>query len=384
MRTLALALSTLVSLPLLLAASPARAGEPSSDASAADEVEGDPSAQQELAQPPPKAKSKSKSKTKSKSKSKSKSRNDEACDHRSPIYWHVVEPGEHLGLIAGKYGVLSKDIVALNPALAKNPDHIRVGQKLAICPEIPPREVDVLEHVVASGETFNAIAIAHGLSPEELLAQQEGALADPNKLRVGTTLRIVSVGEIVPGFEPEPPQKGKLVHARKLPQNDAYYIKRPHNAYGTPHTVKMIGQVVARYEKRAKGGPLLRMGDISRKGGGPLQGHRSHQEGKDFDIGLVLKGKLADRMHFSGATKHNVDLRRTWILIEEFIATGEVRVIYLDYEVQKWLYEWAKDNGVSEKKLDEYFQYPRGIGRRHGIIRHWKGHKNHLHVRFKI
>jgi hypothetical protein len=362
---------------LALAGTNARAAEEpdsSDDASkktpADDESEGDPS---EV--PPPKPRKSA--------RKRDKQRNAEACDHRSPMYWHVVEPGEHLGLIAGLYGVMSKDIIALNPDLATNPNHIRVGQKLAVCPEIPPRERLEFDYEVKPGDTFNQIAHVHGLAPDELLALQGDKLRDPNKLRVGHALHIVAVGEIVPGFEPEPPQPGRLSNARKLPDHKIYTIKRDHNVYGTARTIRLIGQVADRYAKRADGGPKLRIGDISKAGGGPLGGHLSHQEGNDLDIGLVLGGDAANRLHFSGANADNLDLRRTWILIEEFIATGEVRVIYLDYEVQALLYEYAKQNGVSKAKLDEYFQYPRGTGRTRGLIRHWRGHKNHLHVRFR-
>jgi len=377
-------LTTLFTLTALcLAPSGAVAGESKAETKSSasdDEVEGDPSAATEAKS---KSKSSKKSKTKTKTKSKTKTRNDELCDFRTPIHWHVIEPGEHLGLIAGQYGILSADLIATNPALADNPDHIRAGQKLAVCPELPPRETVIETHEVAAGETFNAIAYAHELSPDELLAMQDGKLRDPDKLRVGDELRIVTVGDILIGFEPDEPARGKLVHSRKLPEHEAYTIKRPHLAYGTPRTIKLIGKVVERYQRRVPGGPKLRMGDISKSSGGPLTGHLSHQEGRDIDIGLVLEGKLANRLHFSGATPENIDLRRTWTLIEEFIATGEVKVIFLDHKVQELLYEWCKANGVPQKKLDEYFQYPRGPHRGHGIVRHWDGHRNHIHVRFR-
>jgi hypothetical protein len=345
------------------------------DVAAEDEHEGDPGEA-------PKPKSK-KSKKAKKDKDRDKSRNDEACDFRSPIHWHVVEAGEHLGVIAGRYGVLSKDLIALNPKLADNPNHIRVGQKVAVCPDIPPHEIVTLEHVVAPGETFNEIAFANDLTPTELLEMQSGRLRDPNKLRVGDRLELVVVGDILPGFEPEEPQPGRLVNARKLPNHDAYTIKRAHNVYGTARTIKLIGKVVDGYRRRAPGGPKLRIGDISKDGGGPMSGHLSHQEGRDVDIGLILQGELADHLHFSGASADNIDLTRTWTLIEEFIATGEVRFIFLDYEMQRVLYEHAKQIGVPKTTLDEYFQYPRGVGRNHGIIRHWRGHRNHIHVRFR-
>lgn len=358
---------------LALSSLTAEAAEPDPGASdgstEADESEGDPG---EVPVEPRKSK-----------KKRDKARNDEACDYRSPLHWHVVEAGEHLGLIAGLYGVMSKDLVALNPKLADNPNFVRVGDKLAVCPEIPPREIIELEYDVGPGDTFNKIAYEHGLAPDELLALQGDKLRDPNKLRIGHKLHIVTVGEILPGFEPEPPQPGRLSNSRRLPDHHAYTIKRKHNVYGTARTVRLLGQVVDRYVKRADGGPKLRIGDISKDGGGPLAGHLSHQEGNDVDIGLVLTGELANRLHFSGASEDNIDLERTWILIEELVATGEVRVIYLDYQVQSLLYEHARKRGVSKSKLDEYFQYPRGTGRTRGLIRHWRGHKQHIHVRFR-
>jgi LysM repeat protein len=365
--------SLLLPLALVLSSLTAEAAEPQpgADDPAAeyDESEGDPSEQ-------PVTRRKS-------TKKRDKQRNDEACDYRSPIHWHVVQAGEHLGLIAGLYGVMSEDLVALNPKLADNPNFIRVGDKLAVCPEIPPREIVEFEYEVKPGDTFNKIAHENGLAPQELLDLQDGKLRDANRLRIGHKLRIVTVGEILPGFEPEPPQPGRLSNGRRLPDHQAYTIKRKHHVYGTSRTIRLLGQVVDRYVKRADGGPKLRIGDISKDGGGPLAGHLSHQEGNDVDIGLVLTGELADRLHFSGASANNIDLHRTWILIEELIATGEVRVIYLDYEVQALLYEYAQKNGVSRAKLDEYFQYPRGTGRTRGLIRHWRGHQNHLHVRFR-
>lgn len=351
-------------------------GEPSGAAELFGEVEGDPSE----APPKPKKKRAKKAKTKP---APERSRNDERCDFRSPVHVHVVEAGEHLGVIAGRYGVLSKDLLALNPDLAQNPNLIRVGQKLDVCPEIAPHEVEVREHVVKAGETFNAIAYAYELSPDELLAQQKGTITDPSRLRVGQKLEIITVGDVLPGFEPEPPVPGRLGTGRKLPESEAYEIKRPHNAWGTKRTIKLIGQAVTAYQRKTKGGPKLRIGDISREQGGKLEGHLSHQEGVDVDVGLVLRGKAASRMHFSGASAETIDVERTWLLVESFLETGEVRYIFLDHAVQKLLYEYAKDHGVAQAKLDEYFQYPRGSGRNHGIIRHWRGHKNHIHVRFR-
>ena len=59
-----------------------------------------------------------------------------------------------------------------------------------------------------------------------------------------------------------------------------------------------------------------------------------------------------------------------------------VDYIFVDYGLQKPLYEHAKKAGMSARKLEEYFQYPRGMGRTEGLIRHTPSHKNHFHIRF--
>ena len=331
-----------------------------------------------------KRKKKSRSSSKRKSSASKRPKKAKICDYRTPVYEHVVQEGEHLGLIAGRYGILRKDLVRTNPELS-NPDLIRPGQKVNVCPELPPREVLQTTHVVSEGESLGKIAKLHGMTLTELMAQQEGAVRDPNRIRIGQTLRIVKPGEIIAGFDPdeEEPVRGRMLVNHRLPQRDGYFIRRPHNAYGTSSTVKLIQRVVERYKRKAGGGPAIHIGDISRKGGGALRGHLSHRRGTDVDIGLVLKGKDADTKYFVPATKDNLDLRRTWLLLWEFLRTERVRYIFLDYRIQKRLYEYAKKSGVSESTLDEYFQYPRGIGRHHGIIRHWRGHHDHIHVRFR-
>ena len=332
------------------------------------------------------AKKKSSKKKKSTKKSrKPRPPKSKLCAYRTPLHHHVVEQGEHLGLIAGRYGVLRKDLIALNPEL-KNPSLIRPGDKLKVCPEIAPRTSVRKVHVVEKGESLGLIAKAYGLTTSELLEQQEPKIDDPNRILPGDELLVSTQGEIIAGFEPEVHRKydrGSLRTSHKLHEGMGYRIKRPNLAYGTSNTIKLIADVIDRYHRRADGGPAIRVGDISKKGGGPLKGHVSHQRGVDVDVGLVHKGPKKDELRFTGATKKNLDVRRTWILVHEFLRTGEVRYIFLDYRLQKLLYEYAKDHGVSQSKLDEYFQYPRGIGRNHGIVRHWKGHRNHIHVRFR-
>ncbi len=305
------------------------------------------------------------------------------CDYRSPLHVHVVQEGEHIGLIAGRYGIFGRDVLATNPKL-KNPNVIRPGQRLDICPELPPRESIELTHVIAEGDTLGSVARAHGLSLDELIGLQLKPIKDPNRVFLGQPIRIVKDGEVLRGFGKDARRgPGRLGTSVALGSHENYVIKRPHLAYGTERTIRLIEHSLSRYRARASGGPKVHVGDISRRGGGPLKGHLSHQRGVDVDVGLVLKGANADTTRFVKATEGNLDVRRTWLLVREFLATKEVRYIFLDYAVQRQLYDYARSHGASQGELDTYFQYPRGRGRNHGIVRHWRGHRDHIHVRFR-
>lgn len=304
------------------------------------------------------------------------------CAYRTPVHLHAVQPGEHLGLIAGQYGVYRRDLVELNPELS-DPNHIRPGQLIKVCPEIPPREEERFVHRVEAGESLAKVAKRYDIEVADLIEMQGDSLRDPNNIWVGQELTIVRDGPILSGFEPEAPKRGGLSSPVRLREGAGYVLRRPHLAYGTAATIKNIQRVLGRYQKRAGGGPKVRVGDISKRGGGPLSGHLSHREGVDVDIGLIHRGAAANSTRFVDATNANLDVGRTWILVHEFLRTGQVRYIFLDYRIQKRLYEHALKKGVSKQQLDAWFQYPRGRGKGHGIVRHWRNHNDHIHVRFR-
>lgn len=322
------------------------------------------------------------------------------CDHRVPLWTHVVMPGENLGAIAGRYGVRRKDIVALNPTTIADENLIRVGDGLKICPEIFPRVVERKSHVIAPGETLTSIAARYDLEVEALVAMQPGGIPDPDRVHPGHMLRLELDAGLVEDFRPPPPKpkkkraKGKNKQGGKkstgrgrvsvqLAEDPRVYRKRPRLAYGTAKTIGLLSDVVAKYRKRHARAPKVLIGDISKRGGGKLDPHLSHRNGRDVDVGYVLQGKDAKRTRFSGVTLDNLDVPRTWSLLKSFLDTGEVQYIFLDYTLQKALYDHAKSRGASDETLDELFQYPRGRGRSHGIIRHWRSHRNHFHVRFR-
>lgn len=305
------------------------------------------------------------------------------CGNRTPLHHHEVVPGEHLGQIAGRYGVRRSDLLKWNASLRADANFLEVGQDLRVCPEIAPRERTKIRYTVAEGDSFGEIAERYGLTMSELERYQQGKLRDRSKLKPGQTLVVWVEGRVVPGFGGIDDHKGVLAGGVQLPKGRHYHVKWEAASWGTAAAIHAIQSAVSEYQRRMPGGPKVHIGDISKRAGGKFPPHLSHQHGRDVDIGYVLTGKYRDETRFKSANKDNLDIARTWRLIKAFIDTGEVRYIFMDYKIQKMLYEHAEKRGASEQLLDELFQYPRGRGRSHGIIRHWKGHVNHFHVRFR-
>jgi LysM repeat protein len=324
-----------------------------------------------------------------KDKKAKKPKGDPRCGGRTPIYEYSVRSGDNLGRIAGQFGVRAKDIVRLNAKVKKNPNVLSIGQKILVCPEIAPHLYEEGTYTVKNGDSWSEIAEKYGMSAKELQDLQKGSMRKKidagRSIQPGDEVTVLIDRGVLGAFMPPDEDKGVLKIGVPLDPGKHYYIKRPHLAFGTAHTIKAIKRAISGYAqlKGIKGGPQIHVGDISARGGGPLRGHKSHQKGLDVDVGLVLKGDDASEVRFLTGRSDNLDIGRTWALLKAFIDTNEVRAIFLDYGLQKLLYEHAKKKGARESTLDELFQYPRGKGRSYGIIRHWKGHRDHFHVRFR-
>lgn len=103
---------------------------------------------------------------------------------------HVVASGETLGTIAAEYKTRSAEIAAANDI--RNPDRIRVGQKLKIPGAIGGNEGSGAGnqgfHVVAAGETLSSIAATYGISIAQL-ADANG-ITNTSILYIGTRLHL--------------------------------------------------------------------------------------------------------------------------------------------------------------------------------------------------
>jgi murein endopeptidase len=247
----------------------------------------------------------------------------------------------------------------------------------------PPREKILVN--VNKGDTWGKIAARHGVREKDLRAWNKSV---PTKFKAGTALVVYTNPTVedqaavaTPGALPQfnvprggyaigAPNSGRLAGGVQLPDSEMYKLRRPENAYGTSHAVKVVLESIARYTRDAKPDMPLEIGDMSKLGGGRLRPHSSHRTGRDIDIRLP---KVGDE----------IDWRAAWILVRSFIASGEVTYIFLDYSQQRQLHRAAKAAGATDKELEAAIQYPRGSRTNNGIVRHAKGHTVHIHVRVK-
>jgi penicillin-insensitive murein endopeptidase len=188
-----------------------------------------------------------------------------------------------------------------------------------------------------------------------------------------------------------------------LPQGDGYIIPqlwqdRGAN-YGTDEIVAAIRRAAKRVAKEYPGG-VLGVADISRKGGGDSELHRSHENGHDADLiwyALGEDGKPVppvDSMptygpglwakpphetpgvSFGPFTPRRFDIRRNWALIRALLLDPEIEVQYLfiHARLRRLLLDHARDRGEDEELLDRAEALLRQPGDS-------LPHDDHLHLR---
>lgn len=126
----------------------------------------------------------------------------------------------------------------------------------------------------------------------------------------------------------------------------------------------------------------LTIGDLSNRGGGPMFGHSTHDEGIDADIGLFIDGGR-QQDGFVDVRPGNLDAEATWALIAALLDTGNVQFILLDQRHINVLRDHLATVGYPPEAIDEVFvsRATRLSADRRGIVRHAPNHRSHLHVR---
>ena len=162
-----------------------------------------------------------------------------------------------------------------------------------------------------------------------------------------------------------------------------------HSFFGTVPMVKMLVEASEKVWK-AKPGARLRVGELSRRTGGLLQGHRSHQSGRDVDLGLYLTTKngtpLEARFYIAvdaagrgrlGKRPVRFDDVRNYHLVKALVMNEHaiVQFIFASKGIKRRLMKTARKLGASKEVLKRIT---------HVVIpppNSAHPHDNHFHVR---
>jgi hypothetical protein len=154
---------------------------------------------------------------------------------------------------------------------------------------------------------------------------------------------------------------GSLVDGTQLPVEGPDWVtwspntdsvpNLPSRLYGNERTIRTVISVLAAYRAAHPHAPRVVVGDISRRDGGRMDEHVSHQNGLDVD---VYYPRL-DRHLSAPISTGQVDRRLAQDLLDRFVAAG-ARMVFVGYST-----------GL------------RGPG---GVVVPYPNHENHMHVRF--
>ena len=336
-----------------------------------------------------------------------------AGDEGSQPTWvtHTVIPAETLEDIAVRYDVPAKSVARWN---ALNPDDpsITAGKTLRVKATKRPLPQQRIIYQVEPGESWRQLSERFDVPVKKLRAYNSG-------------LRDLESGrEIVVWIDPKPPRRpdralpipsfdvrggalsigspaeGQLHQGIQLPKSSLYIRRAPHRMWGSSHAVLQIQRAFAAFRRQSGFDAPIVVADLSKPEGGRFEPHKSHQSGRDVDIWLpMLRGVYKDAYLYQEQSTlseeedwrsawgrrpepDEADWFATWNLVQALVQTGEVRYIFLQYELQEKVYQAAQLMGASAEELGSIIQWPRGH-KASGVLVHSDNHIHHIHVRFK-
>ncbi|MBV1858490.1 MAG: penicillin-insensitive murein endopeptidase [Nannocystaceae bacterium] len=316
-----------------------------------------------------------------------------------PWIKHKVVPRERIDDLELRYGVSKKELIRWNKRL-RDKQWIYAGQVLRIKARRVPPPREKITYTVKRRDRWAEIAKAHNIRESDLRYWNRKV---PRAFKVGQRLTIYtnpleveSVAEAgatgsdststpdrlsVRGnaLSVGKPNRGRIQNGVQLPQSEHYTLRDPERSYGSSHAVTVIHDAIAAFRAETGYRGEIKIADLSKKGGGRLRPHSSHQAGRDADIRLPRrKGVSKDNKSLSA-----IDWDLSWALVKAFVDSGEVEYIFLETSRQKSLRKAAQRAGASAAELKRAIQYPSKRGTNKGIVRHASGHRIHIHVRVK-
>ncbi len=173
------------------------------------------------------------------------------------------------------------------------------------------------------------------------------------------------------------PNRGALYNGVRMPEGPLWEVVDPRHSFGTEETIESLAGAIHAVHAEFPDTPRIYVGQISAEHGGYLRPHRSHQSGRDVDLGYYYRG---GPRWYARANEKTLDAARTWALVKALALDPNVEALFIDRSVQALLRKHAESRAEDPAFLDTLFQSPK---RRDTLIRHEWGHLTHVHARFK-
>jgi murein endopeptidase len=238
-------------------------------------------------------------------------------------------------------------------------------------------------YTVKRGGSIKFIANLYTIYHHEIEAMNPGVPLE-KELGPGTKVTIYERPEGVVSESVGLATRGTLVGAVPMLDGPGRMLKHtPAKGWATAATVAIMDRALTAWSERSPDVQPVLVGNMSARNGGRLKPHGSHQSGRDVDLSYIQKGPDAADLNWREMSATNLDAGETWKLLETLVATRAVEHIFIDTKLQKVLYDYAVANKLlSRRDLSKWLEYPRPVGSANAIVKHVKGHTDHIHVRF--
>ncbi|WP_343073324.1 LysM peptidoglycan-binding domain-containing protein [Pyxidicoccus fallax] len=217
-------------------------------------------------------------------------------------------------------------------------------------------DVGETPEAMASGEVPTGPVYTADITEEELTRRWKAEIA--------------SLGSMAVGFV----HSGRLVNAKRFPESQDWIVVSPEVAWATEETVSYLAEAIREVRAKFPNAPPLRVNGMSNKEGGYLRPHKSHQNGRDVDLGFYYP--TVDPIREREREKV-INVPLNWALIRALVTKTDVQLILVDRRVRKVIYDHALASGEDKAWLDSFFN-----DGPNGIVRHARRHRDHFHVRF--
>ena len=189
------------------------------------------------------------------------------------------------------------------------------------------------------------------------------------------------------------PRRGRLQNAVELrPSRHVRFtneVAKSGRVWGTQEIIGLVERSAASVADRYGIDTLLFVGDISKRKGGRVPGHNSHQNGRDIDLAYYAvddSGRAYESLDFVKFGRHGLafgrhkgvrfDVNKNWELVSNLVSDNTVRVqhIFVSDSVRRRLLHHAKSvdaDPVVYNRARRVLTQP-SEGHRHD---------NHFHVR---